>query len=224
MLGKGLGFKPYATSDPGRPNPTLGSALAAFMALASITLLSSTPENGILPGKAPAFVAQPGSQYGGGLPNDFSNPDLALSLGLVPPGLSPVSVFPPFDKKHTFPAVAVIFTEGAQIQRRTNNPVNVDFHKMQETILNWRRNIKCYGPRRCNPYKNAPGDEPLYGFRVKVTLIDNQDCDIESTCLTSIGELPLDTRPKNETITLNTTYGELFTSSKPSCQIQNVCG
>ena len=224
ILGKGLGFKPYATSDPGRPNPTLGSALAAFMALASITLLSSTPENGILPGKAPAFVAQPGSQYGGGLPNDFSNPDLALSLGLVPPGLSPVSVFPPFDKKHTFPAVAVIFTEGAQIQRRTNNPVNVDFHKMQETILNWRRNIKCYGPRRCNPYKNAPGDEPLYGFRVKVTLIDNQDCDIESTCLTSIGELPLDTRPKNETITLNTTYGELFTSSKPSCQIQNVCG
>ena len=95
---------------------------------------------------------------------------------------------------------------------------------MQETILNWRRNIKCYGPRPCNPYENAPADEPLYGFGVKVTLIDHQDCDIESTCLTSTGELPLDTRPKNKTLTLNTTYGELFTSSKPSCQIQNVCG
>ena len=55
-----------------------------------------------------------------------------------------------------------------------------------------------------------------------MTLIDNQACDIESTCLTRNGEFPLD--DKSNTETDEKRYGELFTSSKPSCQIQNVCG
>ena len=62
----------------------------------------------------------------------------------------------------------------------------------------------------------------MYGFRIQVTLIDNQACDIKSTCLTRNGEFPLDDKSNNETDEKR--YGELFSSSKPSCQIQNVCG
>ena len=38
----------------------------------------------------------PGTPGGGGLPTDTSIPTLALSLALVPFGLSAVAVFPPF--------------------------------------------------------------------------------------------------------------------------------
>ena len=38
----------------------------------------------------------PGTPRGGGLPTDTSIPTLALSLFLVPFGLSAVAVFPPF--------------------------------------------------------------------------------------------------------------------------------
>ena len=71
-------------------------------------------------------------------------------------------------------------------------------------------------------YRNGEANDPLYGFRIQVTLIDNQACDIESTCLTRNGQFPLDFKLKDETD--DTKYGELFTSSKPTCQIQNVCG
>ena len=71
-------------------------------------------------------------------------------------------------------------------------------------------------------YRNGEANDPLYGFRIQVTLIDNQACDIESTCLTRNGEFPLDDKSNNETDEKR--YGELFSSSKPSCQIQNVCG
>ena len=40
--------------------------------------------------------ASPGTLGGGGLPTDTSIPTLALSLALVPFGLSAVAVFPPF--------------------------------------------------------------------------------------------------------------------------------
>ena len=49
---------------------------------------------------------------GGGLPTNYSIPTLALSLSLVPAGLTPVSVFPPFNTPRThFPAIGVIFSE-----------------------------------------------------------------------------------------------------------------
>ena len=103
-------------------------------------------------------MSQPGSLDGGGLPNDFSNPDLPLSLSLVPPGVTPVSVFPPFANEPIFPAVGVIFTENSQLIKRRGNYRRGGgggyFNRMQETILNWRRNLKCYGPKRCNPYNN----------------------------------------------------------------------
>ena len=135
------------------------------MALASISLLASAPEIGIRADQAPRYVAQPGSLDGGGLPNDFSNPDLPLSLSLVPPGVTPVSVFPPFANEPIFPAVGVIFTEGAQLIKRRGAGMNLNFNRMHETVLNWRRNIKCYGPRHCNPYKNPNRYVKIYKCR-----------------------------------------------------------
>lgn len=48
------------------------------------------------PGQAPPSAIQPGTPGGGGLPNDFNVPILAQSLALVPAGLTPVAVFPPW--------------------------------------------------------------------------------------------------------------------------------
>ena len=43
------------------------------------------------------------------MPTNKSIQTLALSLSLVPSGLTPVSVFPPFNTPRTFPAIGVIF-------------------------------------------------------------------------------------------------------------------
>ena len=45
------------------------------------------------------------------MPTNYSIPTLALSLSLVPAGLTPVSVFPPFNNPRTLPAIGVIFSE-----------------------------------------------------------------------------------------------------------------
>jgi hypothetical protein len=52
-----------------------------------------------------------GTAGGGGLPTNTLIQTLALSLALVPIGLSAVAVFPPFATPRTLPAVGVIFTE-----------------------------------------------------------------------------------------------------------------
>ena len=47
-------------------------------------------------GQAPLSSAQPGTLLGGGSPSDTSISTFALSLALVPAGLTAVAVFPPF--------------------------------------------------------------------------------------------------------------------------------
>ena len=44
-----------------------------------------------------------GAAGGGGLPTDFSIPTAALSLALVPLGLSAVAIFPPFARLVEYP-------------------------------------------------------------------------------------------------------------------------
>ena len=58
------------------------------------------------------------------MPTDFSNPSLAQSLALVPPGLPAVAVFPPFEIPRTLPANAVIFTENPTRRKRKKRWVN----------------------------------------------------------------------------------------------------
>ena len=51
-----------------------------------------------------------GAIGGGGLPT-VATATLALSLALLPNGLQPVAVFPPFERPRTMDAVGLIFTE-----------------------------------------------------------------------------------------------------------------
>ena len=45
------------------------------------------------------------------MPTNILIPTLALSLALLPNGLQPVAVFPPFENPRTMEAVGLIFTE-----------------------------------------------------------------------------------------------------------------
>ena len=45
------------------------------------------------------------------MPTNLLIPTLALSLALLPNGLQPVAVFPPFENPRTMEAVGLLFTE-----------------------------------------------------------------------------------------------------------------
>ena len=45
-----------------------------------------------------------------------STQTLATALSLVPLGLTPIAVFPPYDTPRTIPAVSVIFSEDPNIR------------------------------------------------------------------------------------------------------------
>ena len=65
--------------------------------------------------------AQPGTPGGGASPSvagaGAAMPQtLAIALTLVPLGLTPVAVFPPYNTPRTTPAVSVIFSEDPNIR------------------------------------------------------------------------------------------------------------
>ena len=65
--------------------------------------------------------AAPGAVGGGALPSvvgDFapSSQTLATALSLVPPGLTAIAVFPPYNTPRTIPAISVIFSEDPNIR------------------------------------------------------------------------------------------------------------
>jgi len=68
----------------------------------------------------PTNQPQPGNFGGGGSPTNTDGTTLE-ALALTPPGLVPVAVFPPWVKPRTFPAVAVIFSEGQVNRVGTSN-------------------------------------------------------------------------------------------------------
>ena len=74
----------------------VGGALGAGMAgmVGMLMMMSSMNSQGS--GNPTGGSVSPGTPGGGGLPTDASIPTLALSLALVPFGLSAVAVFPPF--------------------------------------------------------------------------------------------------------------------------------
>ena len=66
------------------------------------------------PGSPPVGSIPVGAIGGGGLPTIVTT-TVALSLALLPFGLQPVAVFPPFEKERTMDAVGLIFTEEADM-------------------------------------------------------------------------------------------------------------
>ncbi len=243
--------------------------------------LAAPPPPTIQPGDAPPGNPQPGEPGGGGSPGDFTNPSAAEAIALVPAGLTPVAVFPPFATPRTVPAVAVIFSEDPATVRRRKREIdrkhgrrrpyssggNVGIPLFQRL---WK-NIRCIRPRlarmfaRPRPqtsdlgYYHYPGyynrrsyfddirnrirkrdtthyyspyggyvshyvedytvdsaddcfddiDEPLYGWRVRVTLKENEPCVLNSTCIVSTSNSFATNFPTERQT------GESFTSAAP---------
>jgi len=88
-------------SAGGQAVGVLGTTMAGMLGTAMMTNLDFSQGG----------QAGVGAAGAGGLPTDTSILTLALSLILVPLGLSAVAVFPPFATPRTFPAVGVIFRE-----------------------------------------------------------------------------------------------------------------
>ena len=68
----------------------------------------------------------PGAPGGGALPSvvgaGAATPQtLAIAQTLVPPGLTPIAVFPPYNTPRTIPAVSVIFSEDPNIRYCPNH-------------------------------------------------------------------------------------------------------
>ena len=89
-------------------------------------------------GSAPPGSPAPGTPGGGGLPNIQANPSASQAVSLVPFGLTPVAVFPPFDTPRTLPAIAVIFSEAPTRRRRDAYDYH---HSGSQSILSnvWRK-------------------------------------------------------------------------------------
>ena len=100
----------------------------------------STP--GSIPSGAPA-VGTPG---GGGSPTAPS-PTLAASLALLPAGLTPVSVFPPFLNPRTVPAVGVIFREPpVLVRKKRGSTLNNLIHEVKKLWAKFLKRLQCVGP------------------------------------------------------------------------------
>lgn len=173
--------------------------------------------------QVPPNQPQPGSFGGGGRPTNTDATTLE-ALSLTPPGLVPVSVFPPWAQPRTFPAVAVIFSENpangatsttfinkrlsSEMRRRLKRFSRRHYRRkprvsgikiwkkfLRDQFNKFRRKTRCAGAkfvarlkflssrkryRKQKNYKDLKEcrefREPLFGFRVKVKLVQNQVC------------------------------------------------
>ena len=93
-------------------------SIAVISAVSAIILMVPSPQ-ALTPGQAPASAPQPGTPGGGDIPGGILTPAKAAALALLPLGLTPVSVFPPFQFPAPFPGtVGVIFSENFNLNKR----------------------------------------------------------------------------------------------------------
>lgn len=142
-----------------------------------------------LPPNLPEGLVPPGNplpgQLGGGARPIGLSPEAQEALALVPRGTIPVSTFPPYTSLRTVPAVSVIFLETATpgLVKRQGIWGGIDnlarsYNCMKAKILRKKRspdpqNYKA--PLECQP-------ELLYGFRSRVSIVENQSCILDVTC------------------------------------------
>ena len=169
----------------------------------------------------------PGSRFGGSSP--LGTP--ASILSLLPSGLTPLAVFPPYSVPRTFGAESIIFAEDPEISQlgkrsiwnriqriplvsriwNRKRRIHLPFFSMIKNLASkFMKNFKClqtrlyalghpyeiqylrsrtaYFPKYYDENINSIGDcidgiqEPLYGFRTKVTLLKDSPCIMGSTC------------------------------------------
>merc|ERR1712050_72218 len=89
-------------------------------------------------GSPPVGSTPVGALGGGGLPTNILIPTLALSLALLPNGLQPVAVFPPFEKPRTMEAVGLIFTEETDMSEAVDQ---VALNRMLKKRISHRRGL-----------------------------------------------------------------------------------
>ena len=82
-----------------------------------------------------------GAIGGGGLPT-VASATLALSLALLPNGLQPVAVFPPFERPRTMDAVGLIFTEETDMSEAVDQ---VALNRMLKKRISHRRGHRSGG-------------------------------------------------------------------------------
>jgi len=135
-------------------------------------------------GLVPSGNPLPGTVGGGAKPVG-NTPDAQEAIALVPRGTIPVSVFPPYTTTRTVPAVSVIFLETATpgLVKRQGIWGGIDslarsYKCMQAKLLRKKRSPDSTGystPSECQP-------ELLYGFRSRVSIVENQSCILDVTC------------------------------------------
>merc|ERR1712223_1241738 len=92
-------------------------------------------------GSAPVGSIPVGAIGGGGLPT-VASATLALSLALLPNGLQPVAVFPPFERPRTMDAVGLIFTEETDMSDAVDH---VALNRMLKKRISHRRGHRSGG-------------------------------------------------------------------------------
>ncbi len=128
-------------------NPVdLGGPLLATVAVVTVLVLLIPQPPLTEPGEAPPGNPQPGQPGGGGSPFNFGNPATAAALALVPAGLTPVAVFPPWARPRTVPAVAVIFSED-----QTNAAINANAGKRRRKRRSGESHRYQHSPRPSSP-------------------------------------------------------------------------
>jgi len=127
--------------------------------LNTINLPPNVPEGYVPPGNP-----LPGTPGGGAKPLGLT-PEASEALALIPQGSIPVAVFPGYVSPRTVPAVSVIFLE-------TPTPSLV---KRQGNVWPWDN--KDYSGGYATDYSHL-----RYGFRTRVSLVENQSCILDVTC------------------------------------------
>ena len=120
------------------------------------------PEKLVRPGQVPPDQPQPGTPGGGRLPLDSNDPVIQQALSLVPPGATPVSVFPPYVKERTYSSISVIFSEPS---------LNQQPPKYKPYYRRYKRKKPKYNVQ-----------ENKYGFKTVVFLVSDEPCIANINC------------------------------------------
>ena len=166
----------------------------------------------VVPPLIPLTVPQPG-EPGGGAPPSAGDEEV---LGLVPRGLRPVSVFPPYLFPRTVPAKCIIWAE-------PDPPLDIDFLEAPKKVMAkksiFERVKDFFGldkliPKPRGKYVKVvevPAFERRYGFRCKVTLVDKQQCQVGISC-DEFGNRLIRKRKRKKR-----QFVEFFSDAPPNC-------
>ena len=165
----------------------------------------------VVPPLIPLTVPQPG-EPGGGAPPSAGDEEVR---GLVPRGLRPVSVFPPYLFPRTVPAKCVIWAEPDPPLDLLEEPRKKLMGKKSflEQVKDFFGLDKLI-PKPRGKYVRVvevPAFERRYGFRCKVTLVDKQQCQVGVTC-DEFGNRLIRKRKRKKR-----QFAEFFSEAPPYC-------